>query len=452
MYLAYKKTYLLLLFFAFSLSGFGQHFHISNKKKFEKIRFELVNNLMVVPVELNGAKLKFILDTGVGNPILFNLTNQDSIQINDVSTIFLRGLGEGDPIEALKSEHNTFKVGQAVCFNQSLYVVLDKDLNFSTSLGMPVHGIIGYDVFKDFVVEANYSKRFLKLYRPEDYRYKQGKRAETLPLSIINKKAYVEGAVTKNDNTEAPVKLLVDTGSSDALWLFRDPEKGLEIPNKSYEDFLGTGLNGSIFGKRTKLKGMRIGSFRFDEAKVAFPDRDSFGAIKDLGNRNGSVGGEVLKRFNVVFDYPDSKITLRKNANFNIPFQYNLAGLDLQHNGVRYISERITDSRGVVISEHKKSFGNVQILMGSRTRLSLVPEIVVSGIRAGSPAAEAGLKEGDVILAVNGKKIHKYKLQEVLQMLNAREGKRVKVLIERYNKDLLFSFVLKDLFEIKRPQ
>jgi hypothetical protein len=447
-----KVTYLLLITLAFSSFGFGQRFHISNKKKFEKVRFELINNLMVVPVELNGSKLKFILDTGVSSPILFNITQQDSVQINKVSQITLRGLGEGEPIEALRSNENTFKIGGAVSNNQMLYVVLDKDLNFSTSLGVPIHGIIGYDVFKDFVVEANYGKQYLKLYNPEDYEYKESKKQETLPLTIMGKKAFVDGAITKEDDTEIPVKLLVDTGSSDALWLFHDPEKGLDIPNQHYEDFLGKGLSGNIFGRRTKLKGMRIGSFSFDEAKVAFPHEESFYAIKDLGDRNGSVGGEVLKRFNIVFDYPNNKISLTKNASFKTPFQYNLAGIDLQHNGLRYISESIVNSNNVVKAGQKADgFGNVQILLQNQTRLSLVPEIVVSGIRAGSPAAEAGLKEGDVILAVNGKRIHNYKLQEILEMLNVREGKRVKVLIERYDKDILYSFVLKDVFEPKKP-
>ena len=411
----------------------------------------MVNNLMVVPVDLNGTKLKFILDTGVRSPILFNLTLQDSIQINKVSQITLRGLGEGEPIQALRSVENIFKIGGAVSNNQMLYVVLDKDLNFSTSLGIPVHGIIGYDVFKDFVVEVNYGKQHLKIYNPKDYEYKDSKKMETLPLTIIGKKAFVDGAVTKEDNTEIPVKLLVDTGSSDALWLFHNPDLGLEVPSQHYEDFLGKGLSGSIFGKRTKLKGMRIGSFQFNEAKAAFPYEESFYAIKNLGDRNGSVGGEVLKRFNIVFDYPNNKISLTKNVNFKNPFQYNLAGINLQHNGVRYISESITDSRGLVDSESNTSFGNVQILMTNRTRLSLVPEIVVSGIRAGSPAAEAGLKEGDVILAVNGKRIHDYKLQEILEMLNERKGKRVRVLIERYDRDILYSFVLKDMFETKKP-
>lgn len=442
--------YLTLVFFSLSITGFGQRFHIPSKKKFERVKFELINNLMVVPVELNGAKLSFILDTGVSSPILFNLTGKDSIQINKVSNITLHGLGEGEPIQALKSVQNTFKIGNAKNFNQPLYVVLDKDLNFSTSLGVPIHGIIGYDLFKNFVVEVNYTSNTLKLYDPNKYRYKDSKKQQTLPLSIIQKKAYVDGAVTKEDDSEIPVKLLVDTGSSDALWLFHDAEKGLDIPEKNYEDFLGQGLSGSIFGKRTKLKGVRIGKFHLNEAKVAFPFKESFSSFKELGDRNGSVGGEVLKRFNIVFDYPRNKITLSKNGNFNKPFQYNLAGIELQHNGVRYIAKRITDANGIVDVE-EKTFGNVQILLENRTRLSLVPEIIVSGIRAGSPAADAGLKEGDVILAVNGKEIHDYKLQEILQMLNEREGKKVRVQIERYNKDLLFTFVLKDIFETKKP-
>ena len=116
--------------------------------------------------------------------------------------------------------------------------------------------------------------------------------------------------------------------------------------------------------------------------------------------------------------------------------------------GWRYIAERIADARGIVRSGNEDdTFGNVQILFQNRTRLSLVPEIIVSAIRAGSPAQEAGLKEGDVILAVNGKKVHNYKLQEILKMLNEKEGKKVRVLIERYDRNLTFNFVLKNMFD-----
>lgn len=435
-----------IIIFCFPFISLAQGFKLEKGEKFQKVKFQLINNLMVIPVEVNGTKLSFLLDSGVSTPILFNLSDQDSVQINNVTEIAIKGLGEGTPMKGLKSIGNSFSIDNIVNRNQSLYVVLDKDLNFSPSLGIPVHGIIGYDLFKDFVVEVNYASEVIKFHNPDTYKSKPRKNQEVIPLIIENKKAYIDGKVFMGRELEVPVRLLVDTGSSDAIWLFEDKEKGLDIPEKHYDDYLGKGLSGNIFGKRTMVEGFTLGSHTLKGPKTAFPDMESFNSIKNLGERNGSVGGEILKRFNIVFNYSKNEIVIKRNGNFNEPFRYNLSGIELMHDGMRYIAEKLTDSRGIVKND-EKSFGNVQLLMEGSTRLSLVPEIVVSSIRAGSPAHEAGLLEGDLILTVNGKSVHEYKLQEVLQMLNEREGKRVKLVIERYNKDLLFSFVLKKVFK-----
>lgn len=438
--------FLLLLTLCIPFYGLTQGFELPTGKKFEKVNFKLINNLIIIPIEVNGAKLSFILDSGVSKPILFNVSGQDSIQLRNVSEITISGLGGGEPIKGLSSKDNFFKLEEIRNFKQLLYVVLDKEMNFSPSLGIPIHGIIGYDLFRDFVVEINYSSEYIKFHDPEFYSEKENTKSQTLPLSIRRNKAYVKGSVGLNTANDVPVNLLIDTGSSDAVWLFKDEGKGLGIPEQNYQDFLGQGLNGSIFGKRTKVNRISLGDFALKDAKAAFPDMETFSTSAIIGNRNGSIGGAILKRFNIVFNYPAKEITLKKNRHFSAPFQYNMCGLQLQHNGVRYIADRIANRSGVVMNS-EKTFGNVQILMGNQTRLSLVPEIIVSGIRAGSPAEEAGLKEGDIILAVNGKRIHSYKLQEVMKMLNEKEGKRIKVLIERYNKDLLFSFVLKKAFK-----
>ncbi len=418
----------------------------AGKEHTDRIRFELINNLVIIPMEVNGASLNFILDSGVSKPILFNLTGQDSIELRDVSQITIRGLGDGEPVEALRSLGNTFSIQSLKNLSQELYVVLDKDMNFSSSLGIPVHGIIGYDLFKEYVVEINYSRKFLRFHNPVTYVRKSRKDEVTLPLTIAENKAYLHGSVVVHNQEEIPVKLLMDTGSSDALWLFPDTEKGLKVPDKHYEDYLGKGLSGTIYGMRTKIQQMRLGDFVLQDAKAAFPNMESFRLASNLGDRNGSAGGELLKRFNMIIDYPGAQITLTKNALFDKPFQFNLAGIELEHAGIRYIAERIADSNGFVRSDDK-TFSSVQLMVGSQTRLSLVPEIVVSAIRAGSPAEEVGLKTGDVILAVNGKPVHRYKLQEVMEMINEKKGRSIRLLIERYNQDLLFSFVLRDLFE-----
>ncbi|NER09255.1 PDZ domain-containing protein [Muriicola jejuensis] len=402
-----------------------------------------------MPLEVNGAKLNFILDSGVSKPILFNLSDQDSIELRNVSEITINGLGAGEPIKALNSEGNSFRIKKISNENQQLFVVLDKDINFSPTLGIPVHGIIGFDLFRDFVVEVNYGKKSIRFHDPDHYSEGNKGKMQSIPITIEDRKAYIEGLVSFDHMQNVPVKLLMDTGSSDAVWLFQDLDKGISIPEKHYVDYLGKGLNGSIFGKRTLVSKVQLGDFVLNDAKAAFPDMFSFSSIKDHGDRNGTVGGEILRRFNIIFNYREGEVSLRKNTYFHEPFKFNLAGLELQHNGVRYIAERINDSRGVVRSD-ERAFGDVQILMENRTRLSLVPEIIVSGIRAGSPADEAGLREGDIILAVNGKRVHKYKLQEILNMINEKEGKKVRLLIERYNSDLLFSFTLRDVFE-KKP-
>ena len=402
---------------------------------------------MVIPLKVNDTELSFVLDSGANRPLLFNLDEKDSIQINKVSEVTIRGLGDGDPIQVLNSYNNKFEIGAVSNKNQELYVVLDESINLSSVLGIPVHGIIGYDLFRDFIVEVNYKAKFIKFHDPEYYEEKESKKTHQIPLIIRNRKAYVHGTVMLNDNKEVPVNMLLDTGSSDAVWLFEN--ENIDIPVKNYDDFLGRGLGGDIFGKRTKIRSIKIADFVIEDAKTAFPDKSSFRLIRNLGNRNGSLGGEVLKRFNLVFDYGNKSISLRKNGNFKSPFHYNLSGIDLQHNGVRYVTESIEGASKKEKENKSETYGNVQILMENQTRLSLVPEIIVSGIRMGSPAEDAGLKEGDVILAVNGKSVHSFKLQHILQMLNEKKGKKIKVLIERANSDKLITFVLKDVFKQK---
>jgi len=433
----------ILLMFCGSFFGLAQSYELPKGRKIQKVKFQLINNLMVIPIEVNGTKLSFILDSGVSKPILFNLSDKDEVQINNVSEVTIKGLGEGEPIKALSSKQNSFRLKNIKNDNQLLYVVLDRDLNFSPALGIPIHGIIGYDLFKDFVVDVNYALKTIKFHDPVTYKYKPNKKAETLPIAIRKNKAYIEGQIFLKEENEVPVRLLVDTGSSDAIWLFENER--IDLPEKNYDDFLGEGLNGSIFGKRTKVNSINLGPFALKDAKAAFPDMQSFGSIKNLGNRNGSIGGEILKRFNIVFDYPNRKMTLKKNGNYKKPFHYNLSGITIQHNGLRYVAESIAGGKGIIKSEDR-NFGDVQILLENRTKLSLVPEIIVSGIRVGSPAHEAGLREGDVVLAVNGKKVHRYKLQEITHMLDEQEGKKVRVMIERANSEKQFTFTLKKLF------
>src|SRR5680860_598069 len=118
--------------------GTAQTFHLPDGQRSERLKFRLINNLIIIPMEVNGTELSFILDSGVDKPILFNLSDQDSVQINNVSEITIKGLGDGKPIKALRSHGNTFRSKYIENSDQQLFVVLDKDMNFSPTLGIPI--------------------------------------------------------------------------------------------------------------------------------------------------------------------------------------------------------------------------------------------------------------------------------------------------------------------------
>ncbi|MEG0762174.1 MAG: peptide-binding protein, partial [Chryseobacterium sp.] len=53
-----------------------------------------------------------------------------------------------------------------------------------------------------------------------------------------------------------------------------------------------------------------------------------------VDERKGSLGGEILRRFTVVFDYPNQKLYLKKNGNYNDSFNFNMSGLDFKQDGL----------------------------------------------------------------------------------------------------------------------
>lgn len=440
-----NKILLLLLLFAVNTTFSQGDFNLPNLNK-DKLRFDLVGNLIIIPVEVNGVELSFVLDSGVSKPILFNLTNIDSLQMNKVETILLRGLGGGAPVEAIKSKGNFLSIGNAININQDIYVVFDKSINFTRRLGRPVHGIIGFDLFKNFIIEINYASKYIVLHKPENYKYKSCQRCETFDLWFYKNKPYMTGEIEVNSEF-IPIKLLIDTGSSDALWIFENEEKGL-IPTKNmyFEDFLGKGLSGNIYGKRSKIERFKLKSFELNNVNTAFPDSTSISFARLNTERNGSISGEVLKRFNLIVDYQNQKITLKKNRNFKSAFSYNKSGIIIEQDGVMIVREREKRS-GLGFNDGNDS--NIHVETITHYKLSVKPAYTIVEIRKDSPAESAGLLVGDIILTINGKDTHTLELQNVISYFKSKSGKQINLKIDRNGKIMLFEFRLEDVFKQK---
>ncbi|OIQ27943.1 MAG: signaling protein [Bacteroidetes bacterium MedPE-SWsnd-G2] len=433
---------------SFAQGNFTMRHHSS-----DKIKFELINNLIIIPVEVNGLKLSFLLDSGVSKPILFNINGvSDTLKMDNVEVFTLRGLGADGSIEALKSKNNFVRVGDAINVHQDIYVVQDESINFAPRLGVPIHGIIGYDLLKDFVVEINYSSKYLRFSNPKTYKYKNCKRCKAFDLTLYKNKPYID-AIVGVHGKDVPVKLLIDSGGSDALWLFNDKEQGL-FPHEEmfFADYLGKGLSGDLHGKRSKVNTFSLNDFKLKNVNVAYPDSSSISLARRFKARSGSMSGELLKRFNVIFDYPSKKITLKPNGNFRDPFYYNKSGIVLEQEGLRVVKMKEKPVMVENFGTSTNTGNNLTVYNTAGYSFHIKPAFRIVELRLDSPADKAGLLKDDVILAINNKDTHDLKLQEVNQMFRAEDGKLIKLKVDREGRIMDFQFKLENVFKQKSSQ
>ncbi len=358
--------------------------------------FEFINNLIIIPLLINNSdSLYFILDTGLNISILTELSMGDSLALNYTKQVKLEGLGEGESIDALHSYGNTFQISGVRGDFQHLYIILQNVFNLSSMLGTRVHGLIGYNLFKDFIVEIDYEKNKLTLHSPETYKMRAKKHSITIPIILDKTKPYIYATIVQEDGIRVRVKLLLDTGASHALWLDVNSDPDLKKPEFVRSSYLGTGLNGEINGEIGRIYGLEINDFHFKEPIVVFPDSSSAAVAFGVDGRNGSLGNEILRRFNQVIDYTHNQITLTPNKFYKDPFKINRTGIEV---------------------------------------IAPIPGLsyyTISSIRKESPGKYAGLKPGDIIESVNRKQVSTLSIEEVYSIFEGKAGKKIKMVVRR---------------------
>ncbi len=422
---------------------FGQgEFQFENHKEKIAIPFQLINNLIFIPLEVNGVSLNFLLDSGVDETILLSLDDKEAVSMPSVQKIKLKGLGSNEPIEGLKSSNNILSYKNLVDRNHDVYIVLDQSFNFSSHIGIPVNGIIGYNFFKNNLVEVNYDKKKIIVYKDANKARKKFKKYVTSPITIERNKPYLLANV-RIDQQEIPSKLLVDLGNSDALWLFENQSKNIKIPQIKFEDYLGKGFSGDINGFRAKISSVAIQSFQFENPIVAFPDSVSIKSVNKVVDRVGSVGGEILKRFNLIFDYPNQAIYFRKSRSYNNPFSYNMSGIELQNDGVQWVQETMNLQTVNLDNTAEPNADKAQ--NDFKLKFTLKPIFSISSIRKNSPAEACGLQVGDIVVSIDSVEAYRYTLQDINNLLKSEEGKWLYFTVERNGKPLKFKFQLKSI-------
>lgn len=436
-----KWILLLLMFFPWLTTAQTEGFHFQNSSRKEVIPFQLINNLILIPVTVNGAELTLLVDTGVAETLLFSLEEKE-VQLYEVEKVKFSGLGGSLEIEGLKSVNNIVQIGRHYKdFGHTIYVILNEDFNFSSHVGVPVNGIIGYHFFKNHPVKIDYINKKITVYPPEKPPARERRISTAIPISLELNKPYLMAGIEQTTDRKKS-KLLIDLGNSDPLWLFPGQIPGFNYSTPHIDDFLGRGFNGDIYGKRSRIHRFWLAHFKFEKPLMAMPDEASIQHLRLVPGRRGSVGNEILRRFALLIDYPQEKIYLRKNKNYDDAFHLNMSGLDIKHDGMFWDQDLVKVNNPT--PREAQNASTVTVSNEFRYRFTLKPEYSVAGTRPGSPAHEAGVRKGDKIQRINGHKAADLKLEDIMSLMKSEEKTKITLEAERNGQLMKFIFYLED--------
>ena len=348
------------------------------------IPLELYMNLIFLQVRANDSKtLWFNLDTGLQTSILDSGQAEAlGLKLEDKSNVSV----PGGTIELAFANGVSFSVPGVEIVNQRVRTL---PLSvFTPVLGRAIQGTIGHDLFKRFVVEIDYAKRVLNLYEPKDYKYSGS--GEIIPLTIENDQPFMQAEMIQPGRAPIKAKLKIDTGSTDALGLNGSFVKIVKLvgPTQKVVPQPGVALGGITENYVTRIGGLRIGRILIKSPVTGYS--------KDLtrGGDAGTIGGEIFRRFKVIFDYSRGRMILEKNSQFDEPYKYDASGLFLAAEGA--------------------NFDSVKVLR----------------VTEKTPASVAGLREGDVILKIDNKQANSFLLEELRQML-MQPGRTYRLVVKR---------------------
>jgi hypothetical protein len=366
-----------------------------------RVSFSSPRNLLIIEARLNGrGPYNFLLDTGVNTSLLTDPGLADSLQLAHGQTYHVAGLGGADSgLRAYEATGVRVSLPGVEAAAMTWLVLSSDVLDLSGYVGMPVHGIIGADLFRSFVVCIRPEQRQLILTAPAHYKVPGGRRWASLPLTFDQGKAYVTAGIQQLGPGTAPLplRLVLDTGAGHALSLETTADPRLRLPAVRLRTDLGRGLSGIISGSLGRVAGVQLGRYQLGQVLTSFPDSAQVhGRLTGTERtRHGNLGYEVLKRFTTVIDYPHGRLLLRPTVALRDPFEHDMCGLDLLATGPNY-------------------------------RRYLVQRVV-----PGSPAASAGIAEGEELISVNLLISSALSVSELSRLLHSQDGRVLFLVLRR---------------------
>ncbi len=365
------------------------------------VPFALKDGLIVVEVSINGEKpLPFVLDSGALNALTPEAAA--ALGVQGQGSVPMSGAGAAQAPAQL-ARVGAYRVGPAELSDQQFVILpLPRDLT-DNGAGPPVAGTIGYEFLRRFIVRIDYHARTLTVRAPDAADPSSPGEAK-LPLVFDGRESYVKASVDRIEGYFS-----VDTGDDGAAMLYRAFYAGhaipIELPGLAG---YGSGIGGATPMVLTRVDDLALGPFTLSRPLTTL----NFAAAGGFASSRvaGALGAQIWRNFIVTFDYPHQAIWLKKSPDFGFLMPYNRTGLLVD-----------ADDRG-------------------STR--------VAAMAPDSPAAAAGLRVGDTLVAIDGRAVRGVVLSKLAEWVAKPAGETIAVEAMRNGKPLSAVITTRELLPI----
>lgn len=360
--------------------------------------FIVTDHAIIVDSTVNGRKVSCMFDTGfsgsyvlsdsinVGKPTgVMNL--QDFVGVFQASTVDVKSL----------------KIGPMDIKPDGMTIVLQPTRDYTQSYGVHCDGIMGLETVGHTIFQINFEKKKFVFY-PDSYDITKkpvdGKKTILAKILPLGNNSLEMSVVAPNGNK---LVLALDTGNGFFATTHKDALEriGLWKPgaNPVYTSQAWV-ASGPVNTFNLKLKDMTIFGVPVPESVWSIIDLPSSSAEHD-----GTVGFGFLKNFNVTIDMVRRRVLL----------------------------EHFTGK----VSDDPQGETGITAFYSNRQQ-----KAVIFDVTPGSPAAKAGIKEGDHLIDINGTFIANMSAAKIEDLLKGDVGSTVKLAVSR-NGNL-------DRYELKR--
>ena len=346
----------------------------------DSIPITIAGGAVVVPVKINDRTFNFLLDTGSSRSVIDPVTAANLGLVSEGTQRIQKNFRD---LVVDITEVDTIAIGNQK-FNRAPLDELTL-APISKALGTAVDGVLGSDILQQFTFKLCYSKKTL-LIGPLS---KLGTLGNPTPLRHSENEFFVSVTLIS-----VPAQLVLDTGTNSTNLSWKTWEKLTRVwtPKQIVAGIARAG-NPTSQAILVCLPSLQLGNNVLPDQAVRAQQQSDARAFSSEGF-GGILGSDILQQFEITFDLKNNTIFLKPDTLYQRdPYRYVTIGIQIAKNGQ----------------------GGFEIM----------------SVWKDSPAARAGLQQGDVLKAVDGKPVDTFTAQQVSSMLHAKDGTELKLTVDR---------------------